>query len=72
MLCNMGEILGRAYLRSRASFESARDEGPNENVSLQRRRMNAAKQKVEVHARTCKACGVTGIRSAGLRERDPL
>ena len=69
MLCHIGEILASAYLRSRASFESARDKGPNENVALQRRLMNAAKQKAEVHARTCKSCDVAGIRSAELRER---
>ena len=71
MLCNSGEILARAYLRSRASFESARDEGPNENVSLQKRLMNAARQKIEVHARTCRVCDLGAIRSAELRERDP-
>ena len=71
MLCDIGEILARTYLRSRASFESARDQGPNENVSLQRHLMNAAKQKAEVHARTCKVCDLGAIRSAELRERDP-
>ena len=69
MLCNTGEILAKAYLRSRASFESARDKGPNENVAFQRRLMNAAKQKAEVHARTCIVCDVPGIRFAKLRER---
>jgi hypothetical protein len=69
MLCNIGEILARAYLGSRASFESVRDKGPSENVPLQRRLMNAAKQKVDVHARTCKVCDVGAIRSVEIRER---
>ena len=56
MLCNVGEILARAYLRSRASFQSARDREPIENVAIQRRNMNVAKQKADVHARTCKIC----------------
>src|ERR1700760_1100291 len=69
MLCNVGEVLARAYLRSRASFESARDRKPIENVPIQRRHMNAAKQKADVHARTCKICDAASIRSAAeLRE----
>jgi hypothetical protein len=70
MLCNKGEILGRAYMRSRASFESARDEGLNENVSLQRHLMNAARQKIDVHARTCKVCDLRAISSAELLDVD--
>jgi hypothetical protein len=70
MLCKRGEILARAYLRSRASFESARGEGPIENVSLQRRLMNAAMQKIDVHLRTCRVCDLREFRSAELLERE--
>ena len=72
MLCNMGEILARAYVRSRASFEDARDKGPNENVSLQRRLMNAASKRPMCTLGPAKCvCDVAGIKSAELRERDP-
>jgi cytochrome c5 len=63
-------MLTTAYLRSREYLKDIRRSGKKEDVTAGRRIMNAAKQKVDVHNRTCKLCGEGGIPQTPKRDTE--
>jgi hypothetical protein len=56
------EMLTTAYLRSRESFKNLQRMGKKEELVAQRHIMTAAKQKADVHIRTCKLCSSSSSR----------